>query len=233
VAHRAAAGQLTLDFIAPLPRAGLPKVSPMSPVSGAGPFDDDEWFFEPWWPGAQAIVYVESSRIRLQTGHMADPNPAFRELGGIAGQFAADRVVAHGTLLVLDDGGRPDAELLRRRLSGEEAAARLGFPALVVSDLLYVRGDSLLNSSFDDRRAQLTRLLRDGDACVVGRGLRTDGTTLAEAAAAMGMTEISARRLSARYRTGASDDSWRRLPVAEVASAPSRPFLALLQRLPL
>jgi hypothetical protein len=75
--------------------------------------------------------------------------------------------------------------------------------------------------------------VRDGDACVVGRGLRTDGTTLAEAAAAMGMTEISARRLSARYRPGVSDDAWRRLPVAEEASAPARPFLALLQRLPL
>jgi bifunctional non-homologous end joining protein LigD len=205
----------------------------MSPVGGAGPFDDDEWFFEPWWPGAQAIVYVESGRVRLQTDHMADPNPAFLELGAIAGQFGADRLIAHGTLLVLDDEGRPDAELLRRRLGGEAGIALAGFPALVVSDLLHVRGDSLLNAPFEDRRAQLTRVLRDGDACVVGRGLRTDGTTLAEAAAAMGMTHISARRLSARYRPGASDDSWRRLPVAEAASTPARPFLALLQRLPL
>jgi bifunctional non-homologous end joining protein LigD len=220
-------------MIAPAARAGLPTIVPMSPIGGAGPFDDDEWFFEPWWPGAQAILYVEAGRIRLQTDHMADPNPAFRELGAIAGQFGADSVIAHGTLLVLDDEGRPDADLLRRRLSGDDASVQLGFPALVVSDLLYLRGDSLLNWSFEDRRAQLTRLLRDGDACVAGRGLRTDGTTLAEAAAAMGMAEISARRLSALYRTGASDDGWRRLPVAEVPSTPARPFLALLQRLPL
>src|SRR6476620_9267900 len=106
----------------------------MSPVSGAGPFDDDEWFFEPWWPGAQAIVYVESGRVRLQTDHLADPNPAFRELGAIGGQFAADRLIAHATLLVLDDDGRPEAELLRRRLAGDGEAARLGTPALVVSD---------------------------------------------------------------------------------------------------
>ena len=233
MAHRAAAGQLTLDMVAATTRAGLPTIVPMSPVTGAGPFDDDEWFFEPWWPGAQAIVYVESGRVRLQTDHMADPNPAFLELGTISSQFGADRLIVHGTLLVLDDDGRPDAELLRRRLAGDGEAVRLGFPALVVSDLLNVRGDSLLNAPFEDRRAQLTRVLRDGDACVVGRGLRTDGTTLAEAAAAMGMTHISARRLSARYRPGATDESWRRLPVAEAASTPARPFLALLQRLPL
>src|SRR6188474_3659199 len=220
-------------MVTPAARAGLPTVVPTSPLTGAGPFDDDEWFFEPWWPGAQAIVYVESGRVRLQTDHMADPNPAFLELGTIAGQFGADRLIVHGTLLVLDDEGRPDAELLRRRLAGEAGIALPGYPALVVSDLLYVRGDSLLNAPFEDRRAQLTRVLRDGDACVVGRGLRTDGTTLAEAAAAMGMTHISARRLSARYRPGATDDSWRRLPVAEAAATPARPFLALLQRLPL
>lgn len=233
MAQRAAAGQLTLDIVDPTPRVGLPTVVPMSPVTGAGPFDDDEWFFEPWWPGAQAILYVESGRVRLQTDHMADPNPAFRELGTIAGQFGADRLIAHGTLLVLDDEGRPDAELLRRRLAGEDGGGLPGYPALVVSDLLQVRGDSLLNAPFEDRRAQLTRVLRDGDACVVGRGLRTDGTTLAQAAAAMGMTHISARRLTARYLPGATDESWRRLPVAEAASTPQRPFLALLQRLPL
>jgi hypothetical protein len=92
-------------MVAPTARAGLPTVVPMSPVTGAGPFDDDEWFFEPWWPGAQAIVYVESGRVRLQTDHMADPNPAFRELGSIGGQFAADRLIAHGTLLVLEPVG--------------------------------------------------------------------------------------------------------------------------------
>ena len=37
---------------------------------------------------------------------MADPNPAFRELGGIASQFGADRAIAHATLLVLDHDGR-------------------------------------------------------------------------------------------------------------------------------
>jgi bifunctional non-homologous end joining protein LigD len=233
VAHRAAAGQLTLDIVPAAVTATLPTIVAMSPVSGSAPFEDDDWFFEPWWPGTQAIVYIDGGEVRFQTDHFADANPAFRELGGIGSQFAAERVIAHGTVLVLDDDGRPDAELLRRRLSGEPGAARLGFAALVVSDLLHVRGQSLLNSPFADRRAQLTRLLRDGDVCVVGRGLRSDGTTLAEAAAAMGMTEVSARRLDARYRPGVSDDSWRRLPVAEAATAPARPFLALLQKLPI
>jgi bifunctional non-homologous end joining protein LigD len=233
VTQRTAAGQLTLDFLPATPSTGLPVVAPMSPVLGPAPFDDEDWFFEPWWPGAQAIVYVESGVIRLQTEHLADPNVAFLELANVGSQFTVDRAVAHGSLLVLDDDGRPDADLLRRRLGGESGSARAGYAALVISDLLYQRGQSLLNWPFSDRRAQLTRILRDGDSCVMGRGLRGDGTTLAEAAASMGMTEISARRLTARYRPGATDEGWRRLPVTETPSAPVRPFLALLQKLPL
>lgn len=234
MARGPAAGQLTLEFVAPPvppPVSALPRLAPMSPVSGVAPFDDDEWFFEPWWPGAQAIVYIDGGRLRLQTEHLADPNPAFAELSVVAAQFSAERLIAHGSLLVLDDNGRPDAELLRRRLSGN--AGRPGTAALVVSDLLHLRGQSLLGWPFSDRRAQLTRILRDGDNCVVSRGLRGEGMTLAEAAAAMGVAEVSARLLSGAYRPGTVNDSWRRLPVIEAPIEQTRPLLTLLQKLPL
>jgi bifunctional non-homologous end joining protein LigD len=233
VAQRASSGQLTLDIAAPAPTGGLPAIAPMSPLVGGVPFDDEAWFFEPWWPGTQALMYVDGRRVHLDIEHLADPNPAFAELAGSARQFAADRVIVHGSLLILGDGGRPDADLLRRRLAGERGASGLGTAALVASDLLYVGRRALLQRPFADRRAQLIELLRDGDRLVVARGLRGEGTTLAAAAAAMGMSDISARRLTAPYRPGTSDDDWRRLSISETPAAPARPFLALLQRLPL
>jgi len=60
-----------------------------------------------------------------------------------------------------------------------------------------------------------------------------DGRTLAEAVASMGLAEISARRLAARYRPGVRDESWLRLPVVESPVTPTRPLLTLLQRLPI
>ena len=202
----------------------------MSAVAGPAPFDDDEWFFEPWWPGALAIVYIEG-RTHLQTEHLADGDAAFPELSGMASQFASSRVIVQGTLLVLDEDGMPDPEMLRRRLA--EGRAGHGSAAFVASDLLWLGSASVTGQSFEDRRSQLTRQLRDGDNCVVSRGLRGDGTTLAVAAASMGMGEISARRLNARYRPGAVDDGWLRLPVTEVPAPPTRPLLTLLQKLPL
>ncbi|MDP8905601.1 MAG: hypothetical protein M3N29_09890 [Chloroflexota bacterium] len=231
MADRRSGEQLSLAIDPVDRRGGLPRLPQMSPVTGGAPFDDPDWFFEPWWPGAPALAYLEGGHIRLQVGHLADPNAAFPELADIGTAFRDDGLSVQGTLLVLDDDGRPDADLLRHRLAGD--LRRLGAGAFVASDLLYLRGRALIGLPYEDRRAQLTRQMRDDDACVLGRGLRGEGTTLAAAAASMGLTEISARHLDARYRPGAADDSWLRLPVTETPAASTRPLLALLQRLPL
>lgn len=203
----------------------------MLPMDGPQPFDDQDWFFEPWWPGASALVWVEDFRARLQLEHLADPSAAFPELASIGADFTDDQLVVEGTVLVLDDEGRPDSELLRRRLA--EPAFREGTPAFVASDLLYDLGEPLIGLPFAKRRERLPAVLIDTDRCVVSRGLRGEGTTLAEAIASMGLAELSAKRLDARYRPGVRDESWLRMQVAAAPQVPTRPLLALLQRLPL
>ena len=91
----------------------------------------------------------------------------------------------------------------------------------------------LLALPFEARRARLSAVLTDTPRVVVSRGLRGEGLTLAEAITSMGLTEISARLLSGRYRPGTRDESWLRVPVVEQPTTPTRPLLTLLQRLPL
>jgi bifunctional non-homologous end joining protein LigD len=203
----------------------------MLPLDGDAPFDDPDWFFEPWWPGASALAWVEDFHARFLLEHLADPSAAFPELAEIGADFADDQLIVEGTLLVLDAEGRPDAELLRRRLA--EPGTLAGTPAFVASDLLYDLGQPLIGLPFEERRARLAGVLSDTERCVVSRGLRGEGTTLAEAIASMGLAELSARRLAARYRPGVRDESWLRLPVVEAPAVPTRPLLTLLRRLPL
>ena len=231
VPSRTGAEQLSLEIETSPAGDGLPDLRPMLPQAADAPFDDPDWFFEPWWPGASALAYLDGGRIRLQIGHLADPLEAFPELASIGRQFRAERLIVEGALLVLDDEGRPDAELLRRRLA--DVGARDGSPAFVASDLLHLGNRSLLSTPFEERRRQLTGQLTDGERCVVSRGLRGEGLTLAEAISSMGLAEISARLLSGRYRPGQRDESWLRVPVTEAPIVPTRPLLALLQRLPL
>jgi bifunctional non-homologous end joining protein LigD len=231
MAVASAGEQLSLAIDSATPGVGLPRLRPMRPVAGSAPFDDDEWFFEPWWPGTPALGYVEDGRLRLQIEHLADPEACFPELRPLDHQLGGRQMIVECTLLVLDEDGRPDAELLRRRLAQPDGAA--GWPALVCSDLLHLDGRALLDLPFAQRRAEMSSLIQDGELCVVSRGLRGEGTTLAQAVARMGLTEIGARRLTGRYRPGSTDDSWLRLPVAEEPASQTRPLLTLLQKLPL
>jgi len=203
----------------------------MIPAMGEGPFDDERYFFEPWWPGAPTIASIEGGHLRLQTEHLADPLAMFPELGVIAEQVDGDGVVVDGTLLVLDAEGRPDTELLRLRLSDPQAGG--GEAAFVASDLLWLGGSPLIDRPFSERRERLGDVLRDGRLCVASRGLRGEGIMLAEAVASMGLTEISARSWTGTYRPGPAGDDWLRLPIVESPAAETRPLLVLLSRLPL
>ncbi len=204
---------------------------PMLPGAGEGPFDDAAWFFEPWWPGIQAMVVIEGTHLSLRTTQLSDPLPAFPELATMPQQVAARQAVIVGTLLVLDADGRPDPDALRQRLADPDA--RTGSGAFIAADLIGWEQRPLINQPFATRRSSLLEVVADGDRFLVSRGLHGEGETLASAAAAMGIDGVSARRLDAPWHPGMASEAWLRLPVAATTVGPVRPLLVLLQRLPL
>lgn len=206
------------------------RVIPMHPVPGAAPFDDDAYLFEPWWPGARAWAFIEGGRVRLRTQGLADALAAFPELRDLAAELRTDGAVIDGTLLVLDDKGRPDADLLRARL---EAGEWVGSPAFVASDLLWDEFASYGRRPFRRRRARLEAVLPSSDRVAVGRGYPREGMLVAEALAWLGIDGLSARRLDGRHRAGSGGDAWIRVPVMPHGEVHARPTLALILRLPL
>ena len=212
------------------PAVRLPnRVVPMQATQVDAPFDDADYFFEPWWPGVRAFALAERGRLRLQADGLADATATFPEMGELLGQLGEDGVVLDGTLLVLDDDGRPDGGLLRARLGGDPAAGR---PAYVASDLLWAGGEPVTRRTFRVRRRWLEALLVAGDRVTVGHGYIGDGTLVAEALAMLGIDGLSGRQLSARYRGGPAGAAWLRAPIIP-AEPRARPTLALILRLPL
>jgi bifunctional non-homologous end joining protein LigD len=226
--------QLSLELDA----SGDPSMSPLPSrlpfavaTDGGVPFDDAARFFEPWWPGAQAYLRREGGTLELRTEHFSDPFTAFPELADGIGPLSADGLIIEGTLLALDADGRPDAQLLRRRLDGDDQEPGQG--AFVASDLIYLEGAPLARQPYLERRRQLSAIVTDSDHCVVGRGLAAEGSMLARAVVSLGLSAISARRLDAPWRAGRAGDAWLRLTATDAPARPTRPFLVLLERLPL
>jgi bifunctional non-homologous end joining protein LigD len=174
---------------------------------------------------------VEDGRLgRLRAAGLADALTAFAELGEeLPERLIDDGVVLDGWLIVLDEGGWLDTDLLRARLGGDLGAGRPGF---VASDLLWCGGQPWTRRPFSARRQRLEAVLLDGDRCVVSHSLSGEGTLLAEALGRFGLDSLSAHRLDARHRAGAAGEAWLRVPITP-AAVTERPRLALIQRLPL
>lgn len=203
----------------------------MQPEPAFGPFDDEAYLFEPWWPGVRALAYVDRGRARLAVDGLADADAAFPEVGvALPERLLADGLILDGALVVLDRDGRLDPQLLRERLKGGRHA---GGAAFVASDLPWCDGVSWSRRQFGVRRSRLESVLLEGDRCVVGRAFRREGTLLAEALGPMGIAGMSARRLDARYRAGPAGDAWLRVPIVADPVPAEPPRLALIQRLPL
>jgi bifunctional non-homologous end joining protein LigD len=207
------------------------RVRPMLPAHGDGPFDDPEYLFEPWWPGARIVVFVAHGGVRVQAAELADLLAVFPELHEL-GRCVADDAVLDGVLMVLDASARPDLHLLRDRIVTETRCA--GRAAFVATDLLRLGDRSVAARRFAERRILLNGILPSSDWCAVSRGISGEGHTMASAAAAMGFDALSAHRLDGRYQQGQSGEEWLRLPV--VSRGPRLqlpPLLTVLTRLPL
>jgi bifunctional non-homologous end joining protein LigD len=202
----------------------------MAAADTDGPFDDPGWFYEPWWPGTLATMVVTGDGMRL-LGQLGDPLGAFPELSVVPAQLHARSAVIPGTLLVLDEHGRPDLPALQRRLVDPDD--RQGSGAFIAADLLEHDGELLMDLPFARRRARLLEVVLDSDRFLSSRGLHGEGLTLAHAAASMGVEAVSARRLDASWRPGPAPEAWLRFPVEGQPVPTTRPLLVLLQRLPL
>ena len=103
----------------------------------------------------------------------------------------------------------------------------------MATDLAYLEGRSVARLPFVERRRRLAALLPDVPVCALSRGLVGEGVTLARAAASLGLAAVSVRRLDGRWHSGQAGDDWLRLHVQEPVLLPTKPFLVLLETLPL
>jgi ATP-dependent DNA ligase len=215
--------QLTMRLEPALPR--LPTgLRPMLARPLAEPFDSPAHLFEPAWGGARALALIGPAAVpgagdvRL-VAEDGTTGPAPIDLSGLAARVAARSAVLDGEIVVVDEGGKLDAEGLARRFRGEP-----GRPlSYLAFDLLYLDGRSRLNLSLDKRRALLRQILRPGDEVVSVPGIVTEGRALFEAVSGQGLFGVRARQRASPYLPGIRSRLWRIVAVAGFEAGDARP----------
>jgi len=194
----------------PLPTS----LKPMLATPGQLPADSTPWAFEIKWDGVRAILFVEGGRVRAQSRNDLDVTVAFPELAELGAFLGMTTCVLDGEIVALGEDGRPSFAGLQHRLhvaNQREARKRAAsHPVTFVAfDALYLHGRSLLEESYDERRAALESLHLAGDTFITTESFRdVPGPEVFAAAVQNGLEGVVAKRRDSPYRPGRRSADW-------------------------
>ncbi|GAA1435675.1 ATP-dependent DNA ligase [Microlunatus lacustris] len=206
---------------APAQDSGFPaRVEPMlAQLTVAETFGPEEgWAFEMKWDGVRVLAYLADGRVELRSRRGRDDTAAYADVAAALTAVPARSAVLDGEVVVLDADGKPSFGLLQSRINLTKAAdiQRLSasHPAqLMLFDVLELDGQSLLDLTYDERRAVLEELVHPGPGSRLQVPPVFDGDLEAamETSQRFGLEGVVAKRRSSRYLPGGRADAWRKI----------------------
>ncbi|WP_320774136.1 ATP-dependent DNA ligase [Streptomyces sp. CRN 30] len=195
----------------------LPLIPPMLATPGSLPpaARDARWAYETKQDGQRVVAYLPgdgSVLLRARSG--LDITGAYPELRPLGAALGTTPAVLDGEVLVLDEEGRADFQLLQSRMGlahspalAARRAARV--PAhLVLFDALHLAGRPLLSLPYARRRGELEGLGLGGPAWSVPRALVGHGEEALRATREHGLEGLVCKRLDSVYEPGVRSRAW-------------------------
>ncbi|MGE0492672.1 MAG: ATP-dependent DNA ligase [Vulcanimicrobiota bacterium] len=137
-----------------------PPLDPMLATNAEAIPEEPGWHFEPKWDGFRCLVFWDGHELLLQSRDHKPLNRYFPEVEEKLGELP-EGVALDGELVVAQQGAL-DFEALLQRIHPARSRVKLlarQTPATFVAfDLLAHRGESLLESPFEQRRQRLEQL---------------------------------------------------------------------------
>ncbi|MEV5510356.1 non-homologous end-joining DNA ligase [Streptomyces orinoci] len=196
----------------------LPDLRPMLATPGPLPVDTEaDWGFEVKWDGARCILNAPGDgtlRILNRGGH--EVTGTYPELGALGEQLRGRPAVLDGEVVVLDEGGRPDFGLLQQRVGifnpRRTAHLAMKYPAhLMLFDVMFLDGESLLTVPYRERRAVLSGLDLNGRNWSTPAHLEGHARQAWDATLRHGFEGVVCKELSSLYIPGVVSPRWRKV----------------------
>jgi bifunctional non-homologous end joining protein LigD len=203
-----------MDPPADADREPMPQhVKPMLARAGALPSKDAGWAYEIKWDGVRAIVYSEPGELRMESRNLNEITGQYPELGRLNRALSSHAAILDGEIVAFDDQGRPSFAALQHRMhvGSSTQAKRLAKSSpvtLMIFDLLWLDGHSLMQLPYAERREHLAELALRGEAWQTPEHLTGRGADVLKATAEQGLEGIVAKRLDSTYQPGARTTSW-------------------------
>ena len=136
--------------------------------------------------------------------------PEFAELSAGLDDTAA---LLDGEIVAIDDGGRPDFQLLQRRMHVRDPTALRSLArevpvAFMAFDLLWLDGTLITDLPYTARREHLEALALRDERLQVPPASTGDGEAALATSRELGLEGVVAKRLESRYEPGRRSRSW-------------------------
>ena len=192
------------------PPAGL---KPMQATLATGPFDDPRWLFEPKLDGVRALVTVVGGVATLRSRRGLDITAQYPALARALARQPAATLVLDGEIVALGERGVPSFERLQQRMGlqnpDEIATADAELPVLFFAfDIVHLDGYDLRRVPLEHRVEVRARVLLPGPLVQPVQTFAADGVAAFEAAAALGLEGVVAKRRDSPYEDGKRSRRW-------------------------
>jgi bifunctional non-homologous end joining protein LigD len=175
----------------------------------------DRWAFEIKWDGVRTICHSVPGRMTLRSRAGNDITAQYPELARLNRALHHHRVILDGEIVVLGADGKPSFSALQRRMHVGKDAARKRLAqelpvTLMIFDLLWQDGHSLLALPYLDRREALAQLGLHGEHWRTPEHVVGEGDALLAAAKAQRLEGIISKRVDAPYEPGRRNGAWQK-----------------------
>lgn len=174
--------------------------------------DDPKMLYELKLDGVRIVARREGGKVKLIYRSNRDASKVYPEVAEALAALGADNFVLDGEIVAIDDEGKPNFELLQRRIAaevGDVALARRAVPvAYLVFDALVIEGEDVRRLPLESRKELVRALLPARSIVTPHEGHVGRGKELYALCEARGLEGVVGKKLGSYYRPGERMSDW-------------------------
>ncbi|MCD6017024.1 MAG: ligase [Bacteroidetes bacterium] len=178
------------------------KLTPMLATLVDKPFDEKGWLYEVKWDGYRALAFCNKSKVELKSRNDKSFNDKFYPVTKALQDLKLNAIIDGEVVVVREDGISNFGDLQNWR---SEADGDLLF---YVFDIIWYEGRDLAGLPLLERKAILNAILPKNELVRIGEYFEESGIDFFEAAKAMGLEGIIAKKSNSEYLTKSRSKEW-------------------------
>ena len=188
-------------------------IKPMLAKETDKAFDDKDWLFEIKWDGYRAISEIRKKVVLLYSRNGLNFQNTYPIVADQLKKIKAD-VVLDGEIVVLDDKGRPDFQLLQHYSENHDRPIQY-----CVFDLLELTGRDTTGLPLIDRKELLKKIIPKNEVIKYSDHIIEKGKSFFRVSKEKDLEGIMAKKMDSKYYPGKRSSEWLKIKNHKTAEA--------------